>query len=87
MTQIGLTAIPSIIALNMITNGDAGNQITKNKLVNAKTNPDVKTIFVPNFFSKKPITKFVDASAIKCIENARDVIATAMDVTVGKKLI
>ncbi|BCQ14925.1 hypothetical protein JN533_04020 [Staphylococcus aureus] len=71
----------------MITKGDAGNQITKNKLVNAKINPVVKTIFVPNFFNKKPITKFVDASAIKCIENARDVIATAMDVTVGKKLI
>lgn len=87
MTQIGLTAIPSIIALNMIIKGDAGNQITKNKLVNAKINPVVKTIFVLNFFSKKPITKFVDASAIKCIENARDVIATAMDVTVGKKLI
>ncbi|MBU5914427.1 hypothetical protein JVW18_19235, partial [Vibrio cholerae O1] len=86
MTQIGLTAIPRIIALNMITKGDAGNQITKNKLVNAKINPVVKTIFVPNFFSKNPITKFVDASAIKCIENARHVIATAMDVTVGKKL-
>lgn len=52
MTQIGLTAIPSIIALNMITKGDAGNQITKNKLVNAKINPVVKTIFVPNFSIK-----------------------------------
>ncbi|MCL7571077.1 hypothetical protein M8410_15830, partial [Staphylococcus aureus] len=44
-----------------------GNQITKNKLVNAKINPVVKTIFVPNFFSKNPITKFVDASAIKIV--------------------
>ncbi len=52
MTQIGLTAIPSIIALNMITKGDAGNQITKNKLVNAKINPVVKTIFVLIFSVK-----------------------------------
>ena len=64
MTQIGLTAIPSIIALNMITKGDAGNQITKNKLVNAKINPVVKTIFVPNFFSVKSYNK-----VCRCISN------------------
>lgn len=63
MTQIGLTAIPSIIALNMITKGDAGNQITKNKLVNAKINPVVKTIFVPNF-SVKAYNK-----VCRCISN------------------
>ena len=71
----------------MITNGDAGNQMTRNKLTNASKKPAVKTIFAPNFLSKNPITKFVAASAIKCIENANEVIAIAIDVTVGKKLI
>jgi len=87
ITHIGLTAIPSIIALNIMTKGDAGNHITKNKLINASKKPAVRTSFAPNFLSKKPITKFVAASAIKWMENAKDVIAIAIDVTVGKKLI
>ena len=65
ITQIGLTAIPNIIALKIIMNGDAGNHITKNKLIKASKNPDVSTNFEPNFLSKKPMTKFVAASAIK----------------------
>ncbi|COT08268.1 Uncharacterised protein [Streptococcus pneumoniae] len=73
-----------MIALIMMTIGDDGNQITKNKLRNASKNPEVNTNLAPNFFNKKPITKFVAASAIKCIENAKDVTATAIEVTVGR---
>ena len=64
MTQIGLTAIPSNIALVINTIGDVGNQMTKNKLPKANKNPSVKTSLVPKRLSKKPMTKFVVASAI-----------------------
>ncbi|KXA39348.1 hypothetical protein HMPREF3225_00710 [Staphylococcus lugdunensis] len=84
ITQIGLTAIPSIIADKIMIIGFAGTQITKNKLIKARKKPAVSTSFAPHFFSRKPITKLVDASAIKCMDKAADVTATEIDVTVGK---
>ena len=65
MTQIGLTAIPSKIALAIKTIGFVGNQITRNKLKKASKKPNVNTTLVPNRLSKKPMTKLVAASAIK----------------------
>ena len=38
ITHIGLTAIPNMIALKMITIGLVGNQMTKNKLIKANKN-------------------------------------------------
>ena len=65
ITHIGLTAIPSIIALMMIMMGLAGKKIIRNKLKKANKKPKLRTILVPNFFNKNPITKFVAASEIK----------------------
>ncbi len=83
ITHIGLTAIPSKTALMINTMGAVGNQITKNKLAKASKNPKVSTNFAPKRLSKKPITKFVAASEMKCIEIAIDVIPTAIEVAVG----
>ena len=71
------------MALAIKTKGDVGNQMTKNKLAKASKKPSVSTNLVPKRLSKKPITKLVVASAIKCIEIAIDVIPTAIDVAVG----
>ena len=83
MTQIGLTATPSKIALSISTAGCVGNQMTKNKLPKANRKPNVSTTLVPKRLSINPITKLVTASEIKCTETANDVIPTATEVAVG----
>lgn len=84
MTQIGLTAIPNNMALKINTIGD-GMKIMSAKLVNANINPHVNITVGPNRFRRKPMTKFVNASLIKCKEIAKEVIPTVtLAVVVGR---